>query len=84
MEIERPLDQIVGLGKPFHSLRSVWSGDDHLVTASNSIAADFAPHLLAFSLEDPQHVIDGIGRSPTNLQSRDTCVRVLSRFLLVA
>ena len=83
MEIERPLDQIVGLGKPFHSLRAVRGSHNHLVTRSNSFAANFAPHLLAFSLEDPQHVKDGIGRSATKLQRRRTCVRALSRLLLV-
>ena len=84
MEIERPLDQIVGLGKPFHSLRSVGSGHNHLVTRSNSFAANLAPHLLAFTFEYPQHVKDGIGRRPAKLQCRYRGLRALSRFLLVA
>ena len=84
MEIERPLDQIVGFCKPLHSLRSVGGGHDHLVTCSNPFAANFAPHLLAFSLEDPEHVRNAIGRSPTKLQSQYIGFRALSWFLLVA
>jgi hypothetical protein len=84
LEIERPLDQIIGFREPFHSLRSIRSGHNHLVTGSNAFAANLAPHLLAFSFEDPQHVKDGIGRNRIKLQRRHGRRGALSRFLLVA
>lgn len=56
MEIERAFDEVVGLAEPLHALRAIRSRDDHLVTFPCTLAADLAPHLLTFSLEDPQHL----------------------------
>ena len=84
MKIERGFDEVVGLDEPFHALRSVRTRDDHLVTGPGTFAANLTPHLFTLSFEDPEHLENRIGCSPTELQRACTCFRGLSRFLLVA
>src|SRR4029079_5186625 len=58
LEIERAFDEVGGVVEAFHPLRPVFVGDDHLVPLAfaATFAPDFAPHLPAGALENPQHV----------------------------